>query len=71
MEMPPPLSSSAAATEDCQDLCVLHDTEGKGERELVFFLTISVGSTKPKTKKVLLAQHSGENTGFVLRWTWV
>ena len=69
--MPPPLSSSGAATKDCQDLCVLHNTEGNAERELVFFLPISAGSTKPKTKKVLLVQHGGENTGFVIRWTWV
>lgn len=35
----------------------------------LFFLTVSAGSTKPNTKKVLLVQHGCKNADFVLGWT--
>lgn len=44
-------SSSVAATEALSRPVSFTDTEGNEGSELIFFLLVSVGSTKPDTKR--------------------
>lgn len=49
--MLPFLSSSIVATEALSKPVSFADTEGSEGRELILFLIVSVGSTKPDTKR--------------------